>query len=77
MSDKQKVLEGSRKRIDEIDEQILDLLSERAEVVNAVIKTKVENQLPVFVPKREDEKSASFKKMAQEKELILNGRKIF
>jgi chorismate mutase/prephenate dehydrogenase len=67
MSDKQKVLEGSRKRIDEIDEQILDLLSERAEVVNAVIKTKVENQLPVFVPKREDEKSASFKKMAKEK----------
>lgn len=67
MSDKQKVLEGSRKRIDEIDEQILDLLSERAEVVNAVIKTKVENQLPVFVPKREDEKSASFKKLAKEK----------
>lgn len=67
MSDKQKVLAGSRKRIDEIDEQILDLLSERAEVVNAVIKTKVENQLPVFVPKREDEKSASFKKLAKEK----------
>lgn len=67
MSDKQKALEGSRKRIDEIDGQILDLLSERAEVVNAVIKTKVENQLPVFVPKREDEKSASFKKLASEK----------
>lgn len=67
MSDKQKALEGSRKRIDEIDERILELLSERAEVVNAVIKTKVENQLPVFVPKREDEKSASFKKSAKEK----------
>lgn len=67
MLDKQKVLEGSRKRLDEIDEHILDLLSERAEVVNAVIKTKVENQLPVFVPKREDEKSASFKKLASEK----------
>tara|TARA_R110002124_G_scaffold195373_1_gene362426 strand:- start:1181 stop:2314 length:1134 start_codon:yes stop_codon:yes gene_type:complete len=67
MPDRQKALEGSRKRIDEIDEQILDLLSERAEVVNAVIKTKVENQLPVFVPKREDEKSALFKKLAKEK----------
>ncbi|MEP1152693.1 MAG: bifunctional chorismate mutase/prephenate dehydrogenase [Balneola sp.] len=67
MSDKQKVLEGSRKRLDEIDEHILDLLSERAEVVNAVIKTKVENQLPVFVPKREEEKSVSFKKLASEK----------
>lgn len=67
MSDKQKVLEGSRKRIDEIDEQILDLLSERAEVVSAVIKTKVENQLPVFVPKREEEKSESFKKLASAK----------
>ncbi len=67
MSHKHKELAGSRKRIDEIDEQILDLLSERAEVVNAVIKTKVENQLPVFVPERENEKSESFKKMASEK----------
>ncbi len=67
MSHNHKELAGSRKRIDEIDEQILDLLSERAEVVNAVIKTKVENQLPVFVPEREDEKSESFKKMAAKK----------
>jgi len=59
MSHRHKELESPRKRIDEIDEQILDLLSERAEVVNAVIKTKVEKQLPVFVPQREEEKSAS------------------
>ncbi len=67
MPDKHKALEGSRKRIDEIDEQILDLLAERAGVVKNVIKTKVENQLPVFVPKREEEKSESFKKLAKEK----------
>ncbi len=67
MSHQHKNLENHRIRIDEIDEQILDLLSERAKVVRGVIKTKVRNQLPVFVPKREEEKSEAFKKMAREK----------
>jgi chorismate mutase/prephenate dehydrogenase len=67
MPHKHKKLEGSRKRIDEIDEQILDLLAERAKTVQNVIRTKVENQLPVFVPIREQEKSEAFKKLAAEK----------
>lgn len=62
-----KELESSRKRIDEIDDKILDLLAERAQTVQEVIRAKVENQLPVFVPQREEEKSESFKKKAQEK----------
>src|SRR5690554_2721642 len=67
MTDKYKNLESPRKRIDEIDEHILELLSERGEIVRDVIKRKVESQLPVFVPDREDEKSEAFKNKAKEK----------
>ncbi len=67
MSKSQDVLNQSRKRLDEIDEQILDLLSERAQTVQEVIKTKVENQLPVFVPEREEQKTEAFKKLAMER----------
>ncbi len=67
MPHRHKELQNSRKRIDEIDEQILDLLAERAETVQQVIKTKIENQLPVFVPIREQEKSEAFKALAAER----------
>ena len=66
MPQRHKELAGSRQRIDEIDEQILDLLAERAKTVQEVIRTKVENQLPVFIPEREHQKSEAFKKMAEE-----------
>lgn len=62
-----KELEAPRKRIDEIDEYILDLLAERGKIVRDVIKRKAENKLPVFVPEREQEKSEMFKKQAQSK----------
>ncbi len=67
MPHRHKELQDSRKRIDEIDTQILDLLAERAKTVQQVIKTKVENQLPVFVPQREQEKSEAFKALAAER----------
>ena len=67
MPHRHKELKSSRKRIDEIDEEILDLLAERAKTVQDVIKVKVENQLPVFVPSREIEKSESFKALASQK----------
>lgn len=60
-------LDKFRIRIDEIDNQILELLEERGKVVHEVIKTKVENQLPVFIPKREAEKTERFKSKAKEK----------
>ena len=67
MSHRHKELESPRLRLDEIDEEILDLLAERAKTVQEVIKRKVENKLPVFVPEREVEKSETFKKLAKEK----------
>lgn len=69
MSHRHKELESPRKRLDEIDEQILDLLSERGEIVRDVIKKKVENQLPVFVPAREEEKTKAFKELAKTKDI--------
>jgi len=69
MSDKQQHLEGPRERIDEIDTKILDLLSERNEVVQDVIKTKVQKQLPIFVAKRELAKTKDFRKKAKERNL--------
>lgn len=69
MSDTYKNLEGPRKRLDEIDEQILELLSERNETVQQVIKTKIEKQLPVFVREREEEKTSRFKELAAEKNI--------
>lgn len=67
MSHRHKELESPRKRIDEIDEHILDLLAERGDIVRDVIKRKVENQLPVFVPAREEEKTKAFKELAMKK----------
>ena len=69
MSPKEQQLTPQRERIDEIDSQILDLLSERKEIVREVIEKKVENQLPIFAPKREDDKTAAFRNMAVEHDL--------
>ena len=57
-------LKQQRQQIDEIDEKILDLLQQRKDVVQDVIKRKVENQLPVFVAGREEQKTESFRNKA-------------
>ncbi|MEX0905965.1 MAG: bifunctional chorismate mutase/prephenate dehydrogenase [Balneolaceae bacterium] len=65
----QSKLKKQRSQIDDIDEQILDLLQKRTEVVQDVLKRKVENQLPVFVAKREQEKTDSFREKAVQRGL--------
>ena len=67
MPHKNKNLEVFRDQIDSIDQQILDLLVERGHIVKQVIETKLVHQLPVFVPKREQEKTATFKELARER----------
>lgn len=62
-------LKKQRLVIDEIDEQILDLLQKRKGVVQDVIKRKVENQLPVFVANREQQKTDSFREKASKRGL--------
>lgn len=62
-------LSSQRNQIDAIDRQILDLLKERNRVSREVIEYKIDNQLPVFVAKREEEKSAKFRLMAEKRDL--------
>jgi chorismate mutase / prephenate dehydrogenase len=57
-------LSAFRERIDEIDEQILDLLQERGEVVKDVLLTKIQKKLPIYVAGREANKIQSFREMA-------------
>lgn len=69
MTREEKKLGPQRKRIDEIDRQLLDLLSERNSIVHEVIEKKIQNRLPIFVPKREDDKTDKFRRMAGERGL--------
>lgn len=62
-------LSEQRNRIDEIDQKILDLLKERNKVSFDVIQYKIENQLPVFVPEREEKKTERFRSMAVKRDL--------
>lgn len=67
MPHRNKNLQDLRLKIDAIDEQILNLLVQRGEIVQEVTKTKLAHQLPVFVPIREQEKTEAFKKLASQK----------
>ena len=58
-------LQAQRERLDAIDEEILDLLAERGDVVQKVAQTKVERGLPVYVADREDEKTEAFRDAAE------------
>ncbi len=69
MNQNQNSLNAFRERIDDIDGEILRLLKERNETVKQVISTKIQNNLPIFVPDREDEKIAGFREMASERGL--------
>jgi chorismate mutase/prephenate dehydrogenase len=61
-----------RERIDEIDEQILDLLRERSDVVKGVLMTKIEKKLPIYVAGREANKIQSFREMAIKRDMDPN-----
>ncbi|MEX2573003.1 MAG: bifunctional chorismate mutase/prephenate dehydrogenase [Balneolaceae bacterium] len=62
-------LKKQRQQIDEIDEKILDLLRQRNHVSRDVVQTKVKSQLPIFVAKREQEKTRQFRSKAAERNL--------
>lgn len=44
-----------RKKIDEVDEDLLKIILKRLELVDRVAEVKKANKIPVFVPGREDE----------------------
>lgn len=47
-------IEGWRRRIDEIDLEILYLLNKRAEFTSEIGKIKKQKRLPVYSPEREE-----------------------
>jgi chorismate mutase len=49
------ILEACRRRIDELDLRILELLNERTRVVEEIGRAKRVLQLPIYEPRREDE----------------------
>ena len=53
-----------RKKIDSIDEQLVELFSQRMEVSSQVAAYKKENNLPIYVPAREREVMQSVAQMA-------------
>ena len=63
-----------RRKIDEIDEQILRFLKERVGVCRSVGKTKREHGIPVRDYEREDELYANVMRMASE--LGLNPQRV-
>ena len=63
-----------RRKIDEIDEQILRFLKERVEVSRSIGKTKREHGIPVRDYEREDELYANIMRRASE--LGLNQREV-
>lgn len=69
MNKNQDQLKKQREAIDRIDTEILDLLKERNEVSREVVRRKVKSQLPIFVEKREVDKTRSFRKKASERGL--------
>ena len=44
-----------RKRVDEVDGELIEALSERARIVQEIMALKVEAGAPVYDPKREEE----------------------
>jgi len=57
-------LAGPRRRIDAIDQALLELLKERNGLLDEVLATKQREGLPVFVPQREAAKIDVFRKAA-------------
>ncbi|MCH8567143.1 MAG: bifunctional chorismate mutase/prephenate dehydrogenase [Balneolales bacterium] len=59
-------LDNLRSRLDEIDDTILDLLSQRQQVVHTVSEVKKSGKVPIFVADREDQKTTTFRAKARE-----------
>lgn len=47
-----RLLEEHRRKIDRIDDRIVDLLAERMEIVRTVAKLKAKNNIPTVLPDR-------------------------
>ena len=67
--DARDVLEKSRKRIDEIDNDLVNLISERTSLARDIVSAKVYLGMEIYDKSREDEVHAKVSKLAQEKNI--------
>ena len=65
----QDVLKKSRKRIDEIDNDLVNLISERTSLARDIVSAKVFLGMEIYDKSREDEVHAKVSKLAQEKNI--------
>ena len=63
------LLEESRKRIDVIDNALLDLISERTSLANDIVLSKDYLGMPIYDKNREDAVHKKIKRMAEENDL--------
>ena len=64
-----KTLMESRKRIDEIDNDLVNLISERTSLARSIVLAKVFLGMEIYDKSREDEVHAKVSKLAQEKNI--------
>ena len=65
----QNVLKESRKRIDEIDNDLVNLISERTSLAKDIVSAKVFLGMDIYDKSREDQVHAKVSKLAQEKNI--------
>ena len=63
------LLEESRKRIDEIDNALFDLISERTSLANDIVLSKDYLGMPIYDKSREDAVHQKIKRLAEENNL--------
>ena len=63
------ILQASRKRIDEIDNDLVNLISERTSLAKDIVSAKVFLGMEIYDKSREDEVHAKVSKLAEEKNL--------
>ena len=63
------LLKKSRKRIDEIDNALFDLISERTSLANDIVLSKHYLGMPIFDKSREDAVHEKIRRIAEEKNL--------
>ena len=65
----QNVLQASRKRIDEIDNDLVNLISERTSLAKDIVSAKVFLGMDIYDKSREDQVHAKVSRLAQEKNI--------
>lgn len=71
-SEAMQLLKESRKKIDNIDEKILNLISERTSLAVKIIKAKIALDMDIWDPEREKQIEQKTRKIARENKIDEN-----